>query len=291
MKYIAFANDKMNFMPMQDALIKAAEKMGVKVIYFDEFKDLMSKDLVIVFHNRPLEIPFTTAKVGWWMCDYRSIGDVQKAKGRVHTVFLCNKEFIQGYQDYFGCPVYYMPQHGLEPNNYRGRKIVGDAVFIGSLESKFHRERADILSKLWDSKFDITLITGHRFTKDTAWMYSQVPYSLSISPQGRGYTSNRFYNILSSGGFCLSLWFPEIEMLFQNHKEVVWFNTPEEAVEIMEYYYENPMEYYEIKKRGKASYQQKHTAFHRIVNMFDILEGKTEDFYGYIKDDTGLVGA
>jgi spore maturation protein CgeB len=94
---------------------------------------------------------------------------------------------------------------------------------------------------------------------------------LAISPQYIGYTSNRLYNILASGGFCLTLWFPGIEDLFENKKHLVWFKTPEEAVKLARYYMEHPLEREKIAKQGHKEYLSKHTAQKRLDYMFDIL--------------------
>lgn len=215
------------------------------------------------------------------MCDLRTPKDLGNLSGRRDAIFLCNTEYAKDYEQTYNAPVYYMPQCGMVGDIIPGRHILWDVSFIGNFNAKWHHNRNEIITEI-EKKYELMIISGNKFTRDSAWIYNQSPFNLSVSLDKRGYTSNRTYNILSSGGFCLTLMWPEIELLFENHKHLVWFETPEQAVELIEYYYNNPDKYDIIKEEGKKLYDLKHTPKHRILNMFGILEGKINGFEGYL---------
>lgn len=274
MRAIAFPERNLNPTgPILRSMVKYAEEQDIDVIGFDD--DFNKYDSIIVFYNRTDKMPDkkTSAKIGWWMCDLRPAYELGESKLKLDKIFLCNTEFAKQYEQYFNTKVIHMPQCGIEEEfDSIGRRIKWDAVFIGNLSSsRFHHNRGAIVEKIME-KYDVKIISGEKFTYDTKWLYSETPFSLSISPQAEGYTSNRTYNILSSKGFCLILWFPGIEKLFKNHHHLVWFKTPGEAIEIMDYYYEHPKEYDKIKEQGYKLYEKEHSAGKKLEEMFACLE-------------------
>lgn len=241
-------------------------------------------ELVILFNNLFPQIKRVhSAPVVWWMNDLRKPEDLKPAPPfNFDAIFLCQKEYLQDYADTFGKPVYYMPQCGIESPCTEGRKIEWDVVFMGSTENNvYHNDRAELLEAL-SRNFRLKLISGEKNTRDQVWLYNQTPFSVSVSLPIIGYTSNRLYNILSSGGFALVRYFPEIERLFENHKHLVWFHDANEAVELMEYYRKNEGQCRKIRENGRELYFQKHSAQERVLNMYDIMTGKEQEFRGYL---------
>jgi len=269
--------------PIPRGIIKVAEEVGIGIISCDEIEKLEKYKYAIFFHNNPSVFPDikTSAKVGWWMCDLRKPVCERR---RFDAIFLCNKEFTKLYENYFKTSVYYMPQTGLMDEESARTGINWDIIFIGNFNSRYHINRLPILNYLKE-RFDIKIIGGEKYTVGSSTLYARSPFNLSISPRANSYTSNRTYNILSSCGFCLLFYFPGAEELFENGKHLVWFESPEQAADIINYYYDHPDEYEKIRANGYMLYQKKHTHFHRLINMFDILKGKTNEFYGYLKKE------
>ena len=272
-------------MPMQDALCEVARQKGYDVFGYKDpslVGKLVDYDYVIYHPNTPPKDIKCKGKVGWWMCDLRHPNDLQP--GNPDVIFLCNTHYIGAYQEKFECPVYYMPQCGLDVRGRdSGRRFDTDFVFIGDIMfHKYHANRIPIISGLKKEGVDVTMITGERFTEDQVSIYRHAPFCLSISPHYGGYTSNRLYNILASGGFCFSLYFPGIDRLFENNKHLVWFKTVGELCGLMDYYYENPEEYCMIKEAGWRLFEEKHTASARVKNMLDIMKGRLNNFQGYL---------
>ena len=261
---VVIDNLKDSYGPMLDSVSRVAEieTGGVKHYNF------------IVFANTARKFPEygTKYKVGWWMNDLRHPKDIGKINRKIDAVFLCNKQYLLDYESYYKIPTFYVPQCGLTPQNKSGRKMEAPVVFIGSvLTNQYHANRWTIIEHI-KKEFDVDVIFGERNTSDQDHIYKNTPISLAISPQAYGYTSNRLYNILASGGFCLTLYFPGIEDLFENKKHLVWFKTKEEALELAKYYINNPKEIDKIAKQGHQEYLKKHTAKHRLDYMFNILE-------------------
>lgn len=255
---LALSSVKTEYGSIAQGLIKACKKIGIDIRYVSE-KSIDGYDYIIVFHNRPIKIN-TDARILWWMCDLREPNSLPTAS--FYAIFICNRQYLESYQKRFQCPAFYLPQTGL-PEPTVG-EIDEDIVFIGNLsDTQYHENRPKIIQAI-NENYPVRVIAGERFTKEAYGIYKTTPISLAISPQARAYTSNRLYNILSAGGFCLTLWFPEIETLFENKKHLVWFKTTDEALELIDYYLKNPKERKKIARQGQEFYKKHHTPEHRI---------------------------
>ncbi|SHO42565.1 glycosyltransferase family protein [Desulfopila aestuarii] len=282
-KKIAFAVSKKKF--RYGPIATAVKNTGlVDLIPMNKQHLFDNYELVIFFYNKlPMIYKKHSTPVVWWMNDLREAEELKNsADVNFDAIFLCQTEALQQYSDLFGVPSYYMPQCGIESSCLKGRKIDWDVVFLGSTENnEYHHDRAAILEAL-SRKFKVHLISGEKNTRDQVWLYNQTPFSLSISLPVAGYTSNRLYNILSSGGFALVRHYPEIEQMFENHKHLVWFHEPDEAAELMQYYSNNTDKCKEIRESGRRLYFQKHSARERILNMSDIISGMESTFRGFL---------
>lgn len=267
--------EKVKYGPITEGLIIESKKQGIDILFFDKENDYSIYNKIVIFHNNPLTIPYinTKAKLGWYMCDLRNPAEFTGLTSDFDIIFLCNKEYTKEYEKKFDTQVEYIPQCGfhIEVEIEYKRDIDWDVVFIGNITpNKYHYNRNPIIDEL-SKDFDIKVVSSDGYTKDSKWLYQESPFSLAISPQSKSYTSNRLYNILASKGFCLTLWFPGIEELFENHKHLCWFKTPEEAKEIMEYYFTHPEKYVKIREQGYELYLKEHTPQKRLNDMFKLL--------------------
>lgn len=291
--------------PITRSLFQAAEKNDIPMLFSSREEKWDDYDLLIWFHNRPPQMK-TTAKVAWWMCDARTPETVLKSSGTAGNadyVFLCNSFMLKQYEKVFDVQAFHVPQCGDDMEGPACRPINGDCVFIGAVPEihprhtrqgrhyldpigpaptdedffsairSVHLNRLPIISYIKKSGISVDIIHGERVTQDQKSIYSATPFSLAISPQIPGYTSNRLYNILASGGFCLTLKYPCIEEQFENHKHLVWFETAEEAVDLIRYYKDNPAKMQEIRDNGHAEYLRNHSAERRIEQMVALIEG------------------
>lgn len=265
MRYLVIPNKKEKYGPIMASIVRT----GIEIKTPEEVKP---EDEVLIFHNQPLVV--NAKKTGWWMCDLKN--PKLLANGcKFDYVFLCNKKYLKEYKEVFckiGGEAIYVPQCG--DDNPILKESFWDVVFIGNFTSDYHKNRFRILKKIGE-KFNLKLVSGKDYSPENKYLYRDTPISLAISPQVEGYTSNRLYNILSCGGFCLTLYFEGIEKLFEKGKHLDWFHTPEEANELIKYYLEHSKERKKIAKAGQELYYKKHSAEERLnfmLSTFDKLK-------------------
>lgn len=293
MKYaIAF---RKHFGPIQSSLSLCAKARGIDILVGNANNMVANHnwddyDALLWFDNRPPTLN-TAAKIFWWMCDLRApatLGGTTTAS----YIGLCNKMFLSEYEDFYGAPSFYVPQCGNDaPTGQTGREVKWDVLFLGHtgkplnlplaqdeektrkqiLDRNFHWNRMPTISALRRGKLDVQIFSKEGATMDSKWLYQNTPVNLSVSLPAPGYTSNRVYNILASGGFCLAAWFPGIEELFENHKHLVWFTSYGEALSLAKRYLANPNEREKIRKAGYAEYLANHTAAHRVDTMLEAM--------------------
>lgn len=290
--------------PITRSLFQVAEKRGIPLVFSSREEPWDDYDLLIWFHNRPPQMQ-TTAKIAWWLCDARTPEKILAAsthKGHADYIFLCNSYLLDRYEEVFGALAFHVPQCGDDMESEEARQELKDCVFIGAVpelrprhfaqgrkyldpfgsspsDENFqdalkgvHANRFPILTHIKSAGIGVKIIEGERVSRDQKSIYCATPFCLAISPQIPGYTSNRLYNILSAGGFCLTLKYPDIEKQFENHKHLVWFESAEEAVELIRYYKKNPEKMQEIRDNGHAEYLRSHSAEKRIDQMLALVK-------------------
>lgn len=281
---VLFDTWKKQYKPVADAIIKNSKREGFDVGSLDE-KIGKKYDNAIVYVNRKSLINKTIKqcvradRIGWWMGDYVEDPDSYLDDSITH-IFISSRNLIPVYERTFKRPTYYMPLCGVEGKSEKIRDVTWDILFIGRLEGTIpHRQRKKYFAEL--GGFNFKLINGEGDTKDKKYLYKNTPINISISRYADGSTSNRLFDILASGGFALVRYFPGLEELFENRKDLVWFTNEKEMVRLVKYYLQHGKERKKIAEAGHQTYLKKHTARHRIKNILDIMEGKTKEFYGY----------
>lgn len=63
--------------------------------------------------------------------------------------------------------------------------------------------------------------------------------------------SNRVVNTLACGGFLIQRYTPGLKTLFANHEHLVWYNTEEELISLIEYYLDKPIDRKRIGSQGR----------------------------------------
>jgi spore maturation protein CgeB len=92
------------------------------------------------------------------------------------------------------------------------------------------------------------------------------------------YFSARQLIAMASGRLVISAYVPGLERYFKNKYHLVWFNTPAECVELVEYYLNNPEEADLIGSQGQKEILKNHTFAVRIkelVNMVGLQKKET----------------
>ena len=88
--------------------------------------------------------------------------------------------------------------------------------------------------------------------------------------------SNRLWLTLGCGGFLVTNYVPGFETLFENHKHLVWYRSPEECVELIGDYLGRPEDRARIAQAGCELVRQKHTYVHRARELVTLVEDLPE---------------
>lgn len=86
------------------------------------------------------------------------------------------------------------------------------------------------------------------------------------------YFSARQLNAMSSGTLTVSSYIPDLEVYFENKKDLVWFKTADECIEVVKYYLEHEEEARKIGISGSQKILQYHTRPVKIRQMKERLK-------------------
>ena len=147
-------------------------------------------------------------------------------------------------------------------------------------------ERTAVLNLLAEN-YDVTLYTGSREAaqktlrnvnigppvetgKATSVVYAGSKINLNIALKGieQG-TPQRIMDVMGAGGFVLSAYCPETAELFEEDREIVFFKTPEELLEKVDYYLTHDAERRQIAKAGHKKTISHYTYDRKIKELID----------------------
>lgn len=113
-------------------------------------------------------------------------------------------------------------------------------------------------------------------TKDVSTLFSSAKICPNIfEPLAAKYgfdVNERTYKILSSGGFCISEYVESAAEDIFTSNEVLFVKNPEEFKEQVDFFLEHPSRRLDYIRRGIKSVYNKHTYFHRAIELFKLLE-------------------
>lgn len=203
---------------------------------------------------------------------------------------------IKAYPMLFACSPSF--HHPVEPD----QRFHHDCIFIGNNYSQFPARLKGmeiILKPLIERGFDVKVygldwwldrknrffiepdIYGGSLSYEemrTAYSSAKIVLGLHSVDTSPTMMSMRTFDALGCGAFYLTQWTPAIENLFRNHEHLVWSKSPQETVELVNYYLARPEECQRIARNGQTEVYAKHTYKHRA-----------EEFLGVLKTpDTGI---
>lgn len=89
-------------------------------------------------------------------------------------------------------------------------------------------------------------------------------------PKTRGYMRRQF-RAMMSGRLYMSEWLPGIERDFENHRDLVWFTSIPEALDLIRHYIENGSEREAIARRGRELAAVNHSYERRLAEFAGIM--------------------
>jgi len=158
-----------------------------------------------------------------------------------------------------------------------------DIGFAGNTDRGGHKKRSAMLDKL-SAGYTVSIRNNVRNNISNFYSKCRLVFGMNFEYNRFLYTSNRFFVAIGCGAQYLCEWFPGIELLVENHKHVVWFKTEEELFQRVDQYLRDSKARNIIRSNAEQLAHQKHTYRMRIQNMMDIIEGRTEKFYGFIEN-------
>jgi len=188
--------------------------------WYDKVKEAHDSGVKTGLYFMDLRSP--TVEKWQWNCFDLSMFD---------KAFVCSKKYVKDWKDFYKIDVEWLPQATLQlPIPPKG--IPNKVVHIGGIDNKFHSNRTEFM------KFipEITQINSKNRDERAVivskqWDYYRgADFSLAVSPDVEGYTSDRQYHIMGSGGCALAFDPGGLEHL----KEYgLWFKTKEELIELL----------------------------------------------------------
>ncbi len=86
------------------------------------------------------------------------------------------------------------------------------------------------------------------------------------------YFSNRTYLTLASGGFHLTHYVPGLERMFENRRHLVWFDSDEECLELLDEFSRNPELRRRIASEGRAFVREHYAMSRQVERILSMVE-------------------
>lgn len=227
-------------------------------------------------------------KIAFWLVDLAAkIYPNKKLGDFIDFFFLTNGGQIKEYQKKWGVKnIYFMPQGCFLAEKFPSpKKRIFNLGFLGRRQKndKRYRQRNKILDS-FKEKFGLYESNKELALEDQIDFYQKCKIIIGSSWKNNVYlySSDRIFNVLGSGSFYLCSYFPGIEKLFKNHYHLVWFKNINEGHKIASYYLKHDEEREKIAYNGYNLVKNKHTYKKRIQNVLDIINGKANQFLGFL---------
>lgn len=224
-------------------------------------------------------------KVVYWFWDARVPSKIDFSDV-IDTMFISSVGEIPLYKKAYNLKrVYFMPTPITPQIMHRNRFIKEkyEIGFSGLLDySKYHKERTEIIDYL-KIFFQVKVVNNvfnniPEFYAQCKIVFGGTPYLKNIEL----IASDRFYIALSCGTCQFTNYVPGLEKLVTNHNHLIWYEKKEELKKIVQKYLQNTELRLKLKQNAKNLAREKHNYLSRIKNMLDIVNGKTEKFYGFL---------
>jgi hypothetical protein len=226
-------------------------------------------------------------KVVYWMWDITSLSSFN-FKGVIDYMFITSKGQIPLYKKRFNLDkIYFMPA-SIMPEIIHRNKFIKEEIDVGfsgqlSYLHPWYKERTQILDFI-KQHFNVKVFL--EIYNNLPEYYSKCKIVFGGTPYFKDlelYASNRPYIALSCGCCFITNYFKGLEKLAENEKHLLWYNNKDELIYLLKKYISNKSLRERIKNNAEKIAKKKHNYMARINNMLDIINGKTENFYGFIK--------
>lgn len=236
-------------------------------ILFDIAKDLKKIGTKTIFWFTDPDTP--------WQMDLNGVLDY---------MFLSNTGQLEDYKKAFNIKNVYFMAQPCTPSIMRRCNLpeIYDIGFTGALsKDKLHDTRRKVISEL-SGRYNVAVRNNTRNHVSEFYSQSKIVFGASDFKYEL-YTSNRIFVAMSCARAYLTNKFPGIERLFENKKHLLWFENYSEVMDIVDYYLKHDHERNKIAENAAEITHARHTYKERLKNIFDIVDGKTGKFYGFLE--------
>ena len=234
-------------------------------------------------YNLLAKMKNTNAMKVMWYGDMSEPEVLSKYYGLFDMMFVTNKSQVSVYKKVLGCDVYPVAFGVSDTAHVRGnldKKY--DVGFAGDYVEKYiskyiYKKRSDLLTKI-KTQYNLEVIDKQ--PEKTFAFYDQCKIVISdrcdyaIENDIEEYVSNRFFNIVGTGAFCLVRYFPGLEHWGQNGVHFVWYKTDEECLALIEEYLKEDEKRNRIAYDGYLYFHEKHNWLDKVKYISGILEGQ-----------------
>ncbi len=229
------------------------------------------------------------AKIVMWYGDLRNneTGQIAANMSEIDAMFISNDAQHEYYKAIWKVPqCHFLPLGSPIYDSVYKSKFDLDFIFLGATvtNKKGFPHRAEKVLNLKHYGLEIIDAPAQtrpwlraKILKNMPDLYRSAKVCLDWShfTDIPGYTSNRFWIITASGGFALTKRWPGCTDFYPEGTRA-YFDTPEEAVELKDYYLNYPIEREEIRLAGYA-HAKHHTYSKRFATMFSVIYGQNSE--------------
>lgn len=262
----------MSYEDLRDAIVR----------FKPDYLFLMLKETLPLLRFMEDDLKRLGIKTIFWYCDPDDPWEMDLS-GVLDCMFLSNAGQLQDYKKALNIDRAYFMTQAISPYVMYKMDVpeVFDIAFLGAVSKvSLHSTRKIALQRLCD-EFNVSMRNNIRNNVTEFYSESKMVFGCSNFNYDL-YTSNRFWVVLGCGAVYLTAKFPGIERLVRNKEHVLWYESFDEMMDIARYYLQHDDERKKIGQNAAKLAREKHTYAHRLQNIFDIVEGKTNEFYGFL---------
>jgi spore maturation protein CgeB len=244
------------------------DKTGIPHIYWG-IEDPVAYNMSLAYGRK--SILTLTTYVEWIDEIYRP-NDVRA----ICIPFACNPSFHK--------PGTYRPEHAhdlvfvgnnyeVHPNRLIGNRIMFEPFIDGKHDIAFYGDEHWVNGKI---AFQVPreMYKGYMGYGEWPDLCASSSFILGVHSINGSKTmqSMRTFEVLGCAGFFFTQHTTAIEAMFDNHVHLVWSQSPEESLELYEFYKNRPEAMDQIRRQGQQFVYENHTYRHRALQIMEELK-------------------
>lgn len=255
----------------EDTLLPVIEQSGIPHIYW-AIEDPVAYNLSLAYGKKSI-LTLTTHRE--WLAEIYEPNGVEA----INVPFACNPEFHKPgrVNSALSHPVVFVGNnYDAHPNRKKGHVMMLDPFLQNGCELAVYGNDNWVNGNL-PYQIPRNCYKGYLSYLELPDLCASSPFILGIHSIDGSTTmqSMRTFEVLGCGGFFFTQHTSAIEAMFVNHKHLVWSTSPEETIELYDYYVDHPDEMDKIRTAGREFVYANHTYAHRAADIMSRLAAIT----------------